>query len=113
MKTVSKPWGREEILHEEGKAIFKRLVIRAGEELSLQYHHDKSEFLVCVKGTFTVEIQLTHKDSENYIVNAGESRFVLKKSIHKIKAHSDCEILELACGKDEDVVRIADKYGRA
>lgn len=111
-KTILKPWGEEVVIHEEGAAIFKRLSIKMGESLSLQYHHEKSEFLVCVKGTAVVEVQLTHKDSDFFKLSEGESLFIYKKTIHRIKANTDCEILELAAGTDADIVRIADKYGR-
>lgn len=109
---IDKPWGREEILHEEGKARLKKLVINPGEQLSLQYHHDKSEFLICVKGSATVLIQITHKEFESYDLSEGKSYFVRSKTVHRIKANTYCELIELACGSDEDIVRISDKYGR-
>lgn len=112
MTTIEKPWGREEIIHEEGKAKVKRLVVRMGERLSMQYHHDKREFLVCVKGEAIIEIQLNHKEKESLPLSPGDSFFINRKTIHRIVAETDCELVELACGSDEDIVRIADKYGR-
>lgn len=112
MTTIEKPWGREEIIHAEGKARVKRLVIKMGEELSLQYHHDKSEFLVCVKGVAIVEVYINNEECEQFPIHPGCSHFVYHKTMHRIIARTDCEIIELACGTDEDIIRIKDKYGR-
>lgn len=116
-KTIKKPWGKEEIVLREGYAQLKRLVIKKGESLSLQYHHEKNEFSVIIKGTVEVYVGLgCSKSISAYnpvVYYPGESFYVPCGMIHKISALEDAVILELCAGSDKDIVRLEDKYGRA
>jgi mannose-6-phosphate isomerase len=47
MRTVDKPWGKEEIWGETDKYLGKFLYINAGEMLSRQYHEVKEETIMC------------------------------------------------------------------
>ena len=109
-KIIKKPWGHEEIIHEEGNARLKRLVIKNGESLSLQYHRKKSEFLICVKGEAVIDLK--QKSVKQILLPCGASCFIEQRMVHQIHAKADCEIIELACGDDEDIIRLKDKYGR-
>ena len=49
VQRVDKPWGHEEIFAMvEGGYVGKLLTVRAGESLSLQYHHEKDETIALV-----------------------------------------------------------------
>ena len=41
MKTVNKPWGREEWLELNDRYCYKRIYINAGTKTSYQYHNEK------------------------------------------------------------------------
>lgn len=110
-KIIRKPWGHEAVLFEEGRARLKRLVVRRGERLSLQYHRDKAEFSVVTKGC--VRVEFAQKGAgHDYDYRAGESFFVPDGVVHRITALQDAEIIELCAGSDKDIVRLEDQYGR-
>ena len=108
-----KPWGEEELLFERWEAYqnnptrVKLLRINARESISKQYHNNKVEMLVCLKGTGIFEM--------NGIINSYEQGFrifVDTKDIHRITAYTDSEFIELSNGHQEDIIRVEDDYGR-
>ena len=107
MKTVDKPWGREEWIVLNDKYCLKRLYINAGEKLSLQYHEEKTETLILEEGICDLilgdEYTLMYKN-EPYTVHPQE--------IHRLIAHKDTVILEVSTPEVDDVVRLQDDYNR-
>jgi mannose-6-phosphate isomerase-like protein (cupin superfamily) len=55
MRTVEKPWGKEEIWGETDKYLGKFLYINAGEMLSRQYHEVKEETICVLEGKLCLE----------------------------------------------------------
>ena len=109
MRTVDKPWGKEEIWGETDKYLGKFLYINAGEMLSRQYHEVKEETILVVKGTLCVydgEDNLTH-------VFPGENFHVVPGQIHRFGAtYSNVELIEVSTNHLNDVVRLEDDYRR-
>ena len=60
MRTVEKPWGKEEIWGETDKYLGKFLYINAGEMLSRQYHEVKEETICVLEGRLCLEIGGPH-----------------------------------------------------
>ena len=56
MRTVEKPWGKEEIWAETEKYVGKFLYINVNEMLSRQYHEVKEETICVVEGILKLEI---------------------------------------------------------
>ncbi len=54
--TVHRPWGTYASLKEEDGYKVKRITVKPGESLSLQYHHQRAEHWVVVRGTAIVQI---------------------------------------------------------
>lgn len=89
---ITKPWGSEEILYEDPKLIVKKIFIKKGEQLSLQYHKYKDE--VWFYGDFQ-------------IIN------IPRGTLHTNElSDKDSYILEVSTNIPNDVVRVADRYGR-
>lgn len=110
-RIIKKPWGHEVVLFQEGRARLKRLVIRKGERLSLQYHRDKAEFSVVVRGV--VRVEFAQRAAGNaYDYKKGESFYIPDGVVHRMTAIRDAEVIELCAGSDKDIVRLEDQYGR-
>ncbi|MEO6292369.1 MAG: mannose-1-phosphate guanylyltransferase/mannose-6-phosphate isomerase, partial [Burkholderiaceae bacterium] len=54
--TVNRPWGTYATLKEETGYKVKRITVKPGESLSLQYHHQRAEHWVVVQGIAIVQI---------------------------------------------------------
>lgn len=105
-----RPWGEFLQFTLNEVSTVKILKVKSGEELSLQYHNDRSEFWRVLKGNPTVLIgESTVRGIE------GDEFFIEPKTNHQIIAkENDVEILEIATGNfdENDIIRISDKYER-
>jgi mannose-1-phosphate guanylyltransferase/mannose-6-phosphate isomerase len=109
---VHRPWGTYAALKEEENYKVKRITVRPGASLSLQYHHQRAEHWVVVQGRAMVQIG----DTE-YETVAGQYRFIPLKEKHRLTNISEEELvlIEVQCGEylgEDDIVRLADIYGR-
>lgn len=105
---TKKPWGYELLWALTPYYAGKILHIDKGHRLSLQYHKKKDETLYVLEGLIqitmgTIDV-IVHRGSQPVRFKAGE--------IHRIKALKDSTILEVSTPELDDVVRIADDYGR-
>ncbi len=110
---VSRPWGSYVTLREEPGYKVKRIVVRKGQSLSLQYHHHRAEHWVVVRGRGVVQI-----GDEEYPTGPGEYRYIPLKERHRLlnTGEEDLVLVEVQCGDylgEDDIVRLADVYGRA
>lgn len=111
-RTVFRPWGTYTTLEEGDGFKIKRIVVKAGESLSLQMHHHRSEHWVVVSGVAKVvngeEERLIHPNQSTYIP-AGQTHRLTNPGI------IDCVMIEVQVGGylgEDDIVRFTDIYGR-
>jgi mannose-1-phosphate guanylyltransferase len=109
---VQRPWGTYSTLKEDSGYKVKRITVRPGQALSLQYHHKRAEHWVVVQGEGMVQIG----DSE-YPTKANEYRFIPKNETHRLTNTGEDELvlIEIQCGSylgEDDIIRLADVYGR-
>ena len=64
-KITKKPWGREELVFLSPNYAMKKITIRAGQRLSLQYHQQKEETVYVLSGILLI---WNSKDDDNFIV---------------------------------------------
>jgi mannose-6-phosphate isomerase-like protein (cupin superfamily) len=113
-KLVSKPWGTERWLVPEGSAFgFKVITVRAGERTSLQYHREKEEANLIVRG----EGRLFLADGvgtplEAHALAPGHIAHIRPGVVHRVEAVTDLVIVEVSTPQLDDVVRIEDDMGR-
>jgi len=69
MKTITKPWGKEELLELNDKYCYKRIYFNAGHQCSLQYHEYKKETIYVVSGEGYIHLELTPKNGSKYSCN--------------------------------------------
>lgn len=108
MQVTVKPWGQEEILETNEHYTVKRITMNAGNQCSLQKHVEKKETFVLLTGV----MELTHKDVARTVWN-GEFVTIEPGEVHRMRAITNIVYLECSTSQLDDVVRIADSYGRA
>jgi len=107
----NRPWGRFEQFCKNEVCSVKILYIKAGQELSLQYHEKRDEFIKVLSGTALVAL------GTNFIrAGVGRELFVVRCVNHRFAAScdGDVRILEISFGEfdEKDIVRLEDRYGR-
>jgi mannose-6-phosphate isomerase len=110
--TVPKPWGHEMIWAQSDRYVGKILHIKAGHELSLQYHKRKDETVHLLSGDIAYRVQANNGVLDDVKLRVGESFRITPGTIHQMLALTDCEVLEVSTPERDDIVRLSDKYGR-
>lgn len=108
---VDKPWGYELRFVRTDRYAGKILFIKAGSQLSLQYHEKKDEAFYVQSGR--LELVLGHRDQQKVVpMQPGESHHITPGTVHRFRAVTDTLLFEVSTPELEDVVRIEDDYGR-
>ena len=111
-RVVAKPWGEERIFAETPRYAGKLLVIRRGESLSYQYHNRKDETIHVLDGVLGLQLE-RGGESADLRLAPGETFHVTPGTRHRMYApDGDCLLVEVSTPELEDVVRLADRYGR-
>ena len=122
---ITKPWGHEIIWARTDKYVGKILHINAGEALSLQYHRVKEETILVLSGEIrfqhgrvldtikTRDVELPIIDAVTTILGPHESFHIKPGVCHRMTAIKPTDIVEVSTPELDDVVRLADRYGRA
>jgi mannose-1-phosphate guanylyltransferase len=111
--TVNRPWGTYATLKEETGYKVKRITVKPGESLSLQYHHQRAEHWVVVQGIAMVQI-----GEQEHRTEVGQYHYIPLKEIHRLTniGKNELVLIEVQCGAylgEDDIVRLTDIYGRA
>jgi mannose-6-phosphate isomerase len=110
---VEKPWGHELIWALTELYCGKLLVIRAGHELSLQFHREKDESWYVLEGRAKLELAAPgEKSTSTEVVTRGAAFHITPGTVHRIHALEDTTVLEVSTPHLHDVVRLEDSYGR-
>ena len=116
---TSKPWGFESTWAAFDRIHVKTLFIKEGYQTSLKYYQLKSEVLFFRSGqaevTFGDELSLSDPVQHGFKiekVNTGDTLMVQGGSPYRIKALTDCEIIEIGNNVSDSPIRIEDDYGR-
>jgi quercetin dioxygenase-like cupin family protein len=108
---VEKPWGHEIIWARTERYVGKLLHIKAGHQLSLQYHKVKDETVHVQRGQMKFRVEEGGQMVER-IMNPGDSYHITPNTKHRMIAVTDCDVLEASTPELDDVVRLEDSYGR-
>jgi len=108
---VDKPWGHELRFARTDRYAGKVLFIKAGSQLSLQYHDVKDEAFFVQSGT--LDLVLGRGDEQRVVrMEAGESHRITPGTVHRFRAVTDVHLFEVSTPELEDVVRLEDDFGR-
>ena len=112
-----RPWGTYEVLLDAPDCKVKRIIVRAGQRLSLQRHEKRREVWTCVSGGGTVTIgpELQHLRTEDFL--PGRIQPIPLHYIHRVQADSseDLVFIEVQLGtsfEEGDIERFEDDFGR-
>jgi mannose-1-phosphate guanylyltransferase/mannose-6-phosphate isomerase len=110
--TVFRPWGSYTVLEDAADCKVKRLTVKPGHVLSLQYHHRRSEHWTVVRGTAKVRVG----DVET-VLERNQGTFIPIGVVHRLEnpGSEDLHLIETQCGDyfgEDDIVRLEDVYGR-
>jgi len=112
-RRVDKPWGYELIWAVTDIYVGKVLFVKAGESLSLQYHEMKDESWLIQSGRAKIELGAVGDERlSEEVVGSGAAFHYTPGTVHRITALEDTTILEVSTPHLDDVVRLADSYGR-
>ncbi len=110
---VHRPWGNYQSLDNGARYQVKRIVVKKGGRLSLQYHHHRAEHWIVVRGTARVtigdDVKTLHENQSIYIPMGTSHRLENPGMI-------DLELIEVQTGSylgEDDIVRIEDDYRRS
>ena len=110
--TVYRPWGTYTTLKKEDGYQVKRITVAPGQKLSLQYHHKRAEHWVVTQGKAMVQV-----GDEEFETGPGEYRYIPLGEKHRLTNIGETELVlvEIQVGDyfgEDDIVRLADMYGR-
>jgi mannose-1-phosphate guanylyltransferase / mannose-6-phosphate isomerase len=110
---VHRPWGSYQSVDNGDRHQVKRITVKAGERLSLQKHHHRSEHWIVVRGTARVTVNDLVK-----IVHENESIYIPIGAIHRLENPGKIllELIEVQTGSylgEDDIIRIEDDYQRS
>ena len=108
---VEKPWGYELHWAKTDRYVGKLIHVNAGHALSLQYHNLKDETIYLQSGKLLFEIQVDG-ELQKREMRPGERVHVRPKTVHRMTAIEDSDIIEVSTPELHDVVRLEDRYGR-
>jgi mannose-6-phosphate isomerase-like protein (cupin superfamily) len=113
VERVDKPWGHEIVFARSDTYCGKLIFVRAGEQLSLQFHRRKDETIYVHSGRIELEIGDPGGALDVEVVGAGRAFRLRPGVVHRWKALEDSVVLEASTPDLDDVVRLEDNYGRA
>ena len=107
-----RPWGEYEILLDEWNVKVKRIRVKPGQRLSYQYHNERREEWIVVKGNLTIIL-----DDDKVFRYPGESIYIPLGAKHRAwnETSEDVIFIEVQTGRyfgEDDIVRIEDDYNR-
>ncbi|MEO6906592.1 MAG: mannose-1-phosphate guanylyltransferase/mannose-6-phosphate isomerase [Abditibacteriaceae bacterium] len=111
-RKVYRPWGTYEGIERGERFQVKQLIVKPGEQSSMQKHFHRSEHWVVVSGTAEVTIE-----GEVHLVLENESIYIPQTAQHRIHnpGHIPLHFIEVQSGaylSEDDIVRTEDNYGR-
>ena len=108
---VDKPWGYELHWAHTERYVGKIIHVNKGHALSLQYHNVKDETIFLWSGKLRFEIEI-NGELVGREMAPGEAVHITPKTVHRMTALEDSDILEASTPELQDVVRLEDRYGR-
>lgn len=111
--TGYRPWGNYRTVDAGNRFQVKRITVKPGAKLSLQKHYHRAEHWVVVHGTAIVQ-----RGEDRMIVRENESVYIPIGTEHRLEnpGKLPLQLIEVQSGPylgEDDIVRVADSYGRA
>ncbi len=111
-RKTEKPWGYELLFALTPRYAGKVIFVQKDHRLSLQYHANKNETMIIQRGKVLMQIGKDINKLKSVTLNTGDSIHIPALTRHRLQALEDTTIFEVSTPEIEDVVRLADDYGR-
>jgi mannose-1-phosphate guanylyltransferase/mannose-6-phosphate isomerase len=110
--TAYRPWGNYRTVDSGDRFQVKRITVKPGGQLSLQKHYHRAEHWVVVYGTALVQ-----RGEDHMLVRENESVYIPIGTEHRLEnpGKVPLQLIEVQSGPylgEDDIVRLADTYGR-
>jgi mannose-6-phosphate isomerase-like protein (cupin superfamily) len=112
-RRVEKPWGHELWFAHTNLYAGKLLHVNAGQQLSVQYHETKDESSYLLSGRIVLRRGPSADSMVETELEPGAAWRNEPGVVHTVLATEDSVIVEVSTPDLDDVVRLADEYGRA
>jgi mannose-6-phosphate isomerase len=112
-RRIPKPWGYEIWYAVTDEYAGKILHVGRGHRLSLQYHERKDESCYLLAGKLRLVQGPTPTELTERTLGVGAVWRNEPGVVHTIEAVEDSDVLEVSTPHLDDVVRLADDYGRS
>ena len=111
-REVVRPWGKYDSIDMGERYQVKRITVNPGAKLSVQKHHHRAEHWTVVRGS-----ALVTRGEESILLSENQSTYIPLGTIHALEnpGKIPLELIEVQTGSylgEDDIVRLADKYGR-
>ncbi|WHI50751.1 mannose-1-phosphate guanylyltransferase/mannose-6-phosphate isomerase [Microbulbifer sp. MLAF003] len=111
-RKVYRPWGYYDSIDAGPRFQVKRIVVKPGQQLSLQMHHHRAEHWIVVRGTAKVT-----RGEEELLITENQSTYIPLGVVHRLENPGTIplELIEVQSGSylgEDDIVRFDDDYGR-
>ena len=108
----ARPWGSFESIDRGERFQVKRIIVKPGASLSLQYHRHRAEHWIVVSGTARVTC-----DGNVFTLCENESTYIPCGAVHRLEnpGEEPLQLIEVQTGSylgEDDIVRLEDNYGR-
>jgi len=110
---TEKPWGYELLFAWTEKYAGKVIFVKQGHRLSLQYHRFKDEAMLIQYGKVLIEIEDTNGNKKSLSAGPGQCIHIPPLTRHRLQALENTTLIEVSTPELDDVVRLADDYGRS
>ncbi len=109
---ITKPWGKEIWFAQNQYYAGKLLYVNKGKRLSLQFHEQKCETQYLFSGQIKFTFGANENNLQEIILNPGDKFDIYPYTIHRVEGIEDSLIFEVSTPELDDVVKLADDYGR-
>jgi mannose-1-phosphate guanylyltransferase/mannose-6-phosphate isomerase len=111
-RRVARPWGWYDTVDKGDRFQVKRIGVQPGAALSLQLHHHRAEHWIVVRGTAEVTC-----GEKVFLMTENQSTYIPIGVAHRLRnpGKTPLEMIEVQSGSylgEDDIVRLADIYGR-
>jgi len=111
--TVSKPWGYELVFTPSDKPYTGKLLhVQAGKRLSLQFHDEKQETIMLLRGRAILLCDNAAGELEEIAMEPGKGYSNVPGQRHRLIALEDCDFIEASTPETGTTYRLEDDAGR-
>jgi mannose-6-phosphate isomerase len=111
-RKTEKPWGYEILFALTPNYAGKQIYVKKDHRLSLQYHSKKDESMFIQQGKVLMEIENPDGNSKTITLEPGQCIHLPPFTKHRLQAVEDTILFEVSTPELDDVIRLADDYGR-